>query len=126
MLDRKNKGGKSLVLRCASAVKCESGCPFYAKLRRSNKDGLWYICTGLDTDHNCTLDAFPPNFAFVESMMAARTVEEEDDHSKEQELNYKLNRTSTLCLWLPRTTLRFDRMVMACEGAVGWYLINLI
>jgi hypothetical protein len=35
-------------------------------------------------------------------MMAARTVEEEDDHSKEQELNYKLNRHLNLMFMAPK------------------------
>ena len=79
MVDRKNKGGKSLVLRCASAIRCESGCPFYAKLRRSNKDGMWYICAGLQQNHLCPPEAFPPNTVFVERMMAARQAPECDE-----------------------------------------------
>lgn len=85
MVDRKNKGGKSLVLRCASAIRCESGCPFYAKLRRSNKDGMWYICVGLQQNHMCPPEAFPPNTVFVERMMAARQVPECDDNSKDED-----------------------------------------
>lgn len=72
MLDRKNKGGKSLVLRCTSTVKSDSGCPFYAKLRRSCKDDMWYICAGMETKHDCPVEASPPNYTFVDSMMAMR------------------------------------------------------
>ena len=56
MLDKKNKGGVSLVLRCSTAVKENSDCPFYAKLRRSKKDDFWYICQGLNKCHNCNGD----------------------------------------------------------------------
>ena len=85
MVDRKNKGGKSLVLRCASAIKCDSGCPFYAKLRRSNKDGMWYICVGLQQNHMCPPEAFPPNTVFVERMMAARQVPECEEDLKDED-----------------------------------------
>jgi hypothetical protein len=43
------------VLKCASTIKCNGDCPFYVKLRRSNIDSLWYICTGESYNiwHNC-------------------------------------------------------------------------
>ena len=70
--DRKNKGGKSLVLRCASAVKKDCGCPFYCKLRRSNKDGMWYVCTGLELSHCCAPSSIPPKYSNVNAMIAMR------------------------------------------------------
>lgn len=76
MLDRKNKGGKSLVLRCISAVKYDSRCPFYAKLRRSTKDDMWYICAGLEMVHNCPEVTASLNHAYVNAMMALRAMDD--------------------------------------------------
>ena len=76
MLDRKNKGGKSLVLRCTSAVKYDSRCPFYAKLRRSTKDDMWYICAGLEMIHNCPEVTASLNHAYVNAMMALRAMDD--------------------------------------------------
>ena len=78
MVDRKNKGGKSLVLRCASAVRFGSDCPFYVKLRRSNRDDLWYICAGLHTRHKCVQTDITPSSVFVERLMAARNTDDND------------------------------------------------
>lgn len=72
MLDRRNKGGKSLVLRCVSAVKYRTDCPFYAKIRRSNKDTKWYICAGLEMHHNCDLSVKLPDESTIKAMMAER------------------------------------------------------
>jgi hypothetical protein len=77
-LDKKNKGGRSLVIRCACVVnpegvsKNDTDCPFYAKLRRSNKDGRWYICAGLETNHTCGSEIRPERYADVDSMLAVR------------------------------------------------------
>ena len=75
MLDRKNKGGKSLVLRCVSAIKYRASCPFYAKIRRSNKDSKWYICTGLEMHHNCKMPVKIPDEASLRAMMNVRRLE---------------------------------------------------
>ena len=76
MLDRKNKGGKSLVLRCASYVKHSGSCPFYCKLRRSNRDSLWYICVGFQSTHTCEPEFPPPKFETISSLLSARLLEE--------------------------------------------------
>ena len=53
MVDKKNKGGISLVLRCSTTIRRNSTCTFYAKLRRSKRDDLWYICQGFNRNHSC-------------------------------------------------------------------------
>lgn len=70
LLDKKNKGGKSLVLRCASAVKNNTECPFYCKLRRSNKDDMWYICAGFQPMHNCEPPMMPSKYHDLRTAMA--------------------------------------------------------
>ena len=60
MVDRRNKGGRSMVLRCSSAVRAGSSCPFYCKVRRSPGDGKWYVCAGLRGTHLCAAMSIPP------------------------------------------------------------------
>ena len=60
MVDRRNKGGRSMVLRCSSAVRSGSSCPFYCKVRRSPGDGKWYVCAGLRGTHLCAETSIPP------------------------------------------------------------------
>ena len=60
MVDRRNKGGRSMVLRCVSAVRSGSSCPFYCKVRKSPGDGKWYVCAGLRGTHLCTATSIPP------------------------------------------------------------------
>ena len=69
LLDKKNKGGKSLVLRCASAVKNNTDCPFYCKLRRSNKDDMWYICAGFQPMHNCEPPLLASKYSEIRTAM---------------------------------------------------------
>ena len=59
MLDKKNKGGKSLIIRCASALKNHSSCPFYYKLRRNMRDQRWYVSGTKETRHTCGLEENP-------------------------------------------------------------------
>lgn len=53
MLDKKNKGGKSLVMRCAAALKNRSPCRFYCKLRRDMKHHRWHITGETEMRHTC-------------------------------------------------------------------------
>ena len=53
MVDKRNKGGISLVLRCSTTIRGNSTCTFYAKLRRSKRDSMWYICQGFSRSHTC-------------------------------------------------------------------------
>ena len=53
MLDKKNKGGKSLVMRCAAALKNHSPCRFYCKLRRDMKHQRWHITGEKEMRHTC-------------------------------------------------------------------------
>jgi hypothetical protein len=69
MLDNSSKGGRSVILRCSSQIRYESGCPFYCRIRVSNRDGKWYICTGLDANHNCPPDIIPPRFHNIDGML---------------------------------------------------------
>jgi hypothetical protein len=73
LLDKKNKGGKSLLLRCTSNIKSGYPCPFYCKLRRSNKDALWYICTGYHLTHNCETEVISYKLNPISKMMLLRT-----------------------------------------------------
>ena len=82
MLDRKNKGGKSIVLRCLSAVKFNGSCPFYCKLRRSNRDSLWYICAGFQSTHTCEPESPPPKFDVISALLLARLQEDVLDESE--------------------------------------------
>ena len=50
--DRNHKGGSCVVLRCISS-KHSNSCPFYCKIRKSPRDDLWYICSGLNSQHIC-------------------------------------------------------------------------
>ena len=82
MLDRKNKGGKSLVLRCLSYVKHNGSCPFYCKLRRSNRDSLWYVCVGFQSNHTCEAEFPPPKFETISALLSARIEEETLDDAE--------------------------------------------
>jgi hypothetical protein len=54
LIDKKNRGGSSFVMRCESVVRdSNASCTFYAKLRRSDTDHLWYICQHLNAAHTC-------------------------------------------------------------------------
>ena len=53
MLDRRNKGGKSLLMKCSGTVLENVPCVFHAKLRRSSKDSMWYLCKGCNLKHTC-------------------------------------------------------------------------
>lgn len=74
-------------MRCSSAVKNQSSCPFYCKLRRSNKDNLWYVCAGNELSHICEPEAISYKLNPVNAMMAARLkfaqADYEDDMSSE-------------------------------------------
>ena len=85
-----------MVIRCSSNIKCDYACPFYAKLRRSNKDKLWYICAGIEIMHKCPAELCCPNYSQVENMMAARQMEEDDD--SEEDVNARLNRHLSILL----------------------------
>jgi hypothetical protein len=63
LVDKKNKGGKSLVMRCANFMKDTSDCGFYAKLRKSSKDEKWYICSGVHPLHTCEMPVIQPKFS---------------------------------------------------------------
>ena len=73
MMDRRNKGGRSLVLRCSAKLRGIADCPFYCKLRLSGKDGKWYICTGFHGNHECAGGRIPPRFEDVENLLFLRT-----------------------------------------------------
>ena len=61
MMDRRNKGGRSLVLRCSAKLRGIADCPFYCKLRLSGKDGKWYFCTGFHGNHECAYPVAYPS-----------------------------------------------------------------
>ena len=82
MVDKKNKGGQSMVMRCASKIRHGADCPFYCKLRRSSRDNLWYICRGLVSSHSCHPGSIPPRFQDISSLLALRN---EDDIPAEEE-----------------------------------------
>jgi hypothetical protein len=72
MLDRRNKGGGSIVLRCSSTVKNDTDCPFYCKLRKSHRDKFWYVCPGFYGIHACEADDIPPKFSDIATMLQFR------------------------------------------------------
>lgn len=63
MLDRRNKGGKSLLMRCAGTVLENIPCAFHLKLRRSSKDSMWYLCKGHHLKHTCCVQIKTRNCA---------------------------------------------------------------
>ena len=73
MMDRKNKGGRSLVLRCSTKVRGKADCPFYCKLRLSGRDHMWYICTGFHGTHDCAMSRIPPRFDDVQKLLLLRS-----------------------------------------------------
>lgn len=70
LLDKRKKGGNSFILRCSSAVRNSSGCPFYCKLRHSPRDDKWYVCRGFHPVHACARDRIPPKYSDIEAMLA--------------------------------------------------------
>ena len=53
MLDRRNKGGKSLLMKCPGTVLKNVPCAFHVELRRSSKDSMWHLCKGYNLRHTC-------------------------------------------------------------------------
>lgn len=76
MVDKKNKGGKSVVLRCETAYRRESDCPFYCQLRRSMKLNLWYVAPGYVLNHNCSIAGLPSKHHLIEQMLRVRLYSE--------------------------------------------------
>ena len=86
MLDKRMRGGSSIILRCSSEIKGKSNCPFYCKLRRNNHN-MWYICQGFEPNHDCPPCHIPPRFRnnigemlslFEESNQNTEAVTEDD------------------------------------------------
>lgn len=80
MVDKKNKGGVSLVLRCSNTIRRSLTCTFYAKLRRSKRDDLWYVCQGFNRNHTCGGDGSNKmrNLAHMLNLWAADRVRRKD------------------------------------------------
>ena len=73
MVDKKNKGGKSLVMRCVSALKYGSSCPFHCKLMKDVKRQKWYICGDMEIHHTCESVRRPSKILSLEKVLVIRS-----------------------------------------------------
>jgi hypothetical protein len=68
MLDKDNKGGSSVVLKCLSTIKYSVPCPFHCKLK-CRSDGRWYLASGFIDTHHCQPVDIPRKFRLVDTML---------------------------------------------------------
>jgi hypothetical protein len=72
MVDKKHKGGKSVLLRCTYSVKRNIKCEFNCKIRRSAKDSTWSLCDQFQAQHTCKAMDMAPKYPLMRSIMEHR------------------------------------------------------